>query len=61
MGFFGVDLAHYEHPLPEDVYDIYMSYWGNVAFKGRELQRAISCLRNTEIKVSYSLKQFNRT
>ncbi|MGZ4948506.1 MAG: hypothetical protein ACXV5D_05590 [Halobacteriota archaeon] len=26
----GVDYSHYEHPLPEDVYDVYMRYWGDV-------------------------------
>ncbi len=23
----GVDWAHYKHPLPEHVYDVYMRYW----------------------------------
>ncbi|MGZ4953163.1 MAG: hypothetical protein ACXV5A_07185 [Halobacteriota archaeon] len=29
----GIDWKHYKHPLPEHVYDIYMRYWGDVAFK----------------------------
>jgi hypothetical protein len=26
----GVSWGHYRNPLPENVYDIYMSYWKNV-------------------------------
>jgi len=26
-GVSGVDWAHYKHPLPEHVYDVYMKYW----------------------------------
>jgi integrase len=29
-GMTGVDWGHYKHPLPEDVYDTYMQYWGEV-------------------------------
>jgi hypothetical protein len=29
----GVDRSHYNHPLPENVYDIYVRYWGGVTFK----------------------------
>ena len=29
-GVSGVDWAHYKHPLPEYVYEIYMRYWRNV-------------------------------
>ena len=29
-GVSGVDWAHYKHPLPEHVYDVYMKYWKNV-------------------------------
>ncbi|MGZ4883200.1 MAG: hypothetical protein ACXV2A_04825, partial [Halobacteriota archaeon] len=32
-GVSGIDWKHYKHPLPEHVYDIYMRYWGDVAFK----------------------------
>lgn len=28
----GVDWKRYKHPLPENVYDIYMQYWGDVTF-----------------------------
>jgi hypothetical protein len=31
-GVSGVDWTHYKHPLPENVYDIYMKYWGDVSF-----------------------------
>jgi hypothetical protein len=31
-GVSGVSWSHYRNPLPENVYDIYMSYWENVAF-----------------------------
>jgi len=31
-GVSGVDWSHYKHPLPENVYDIYMKYWENVDF-----------------------------
>ncbi len=27
-----VDWKHYKHPLPENVYDVYMYYWGIVNF-----------------------------
>jgi integrase len=29
-GMTGVDWEHYKHPLPENVYDIYMQYWRDV-------------------------------
>jgi hypothetical protein len=32
-GVSGVDWAHYKHPLPGYMYDVYMRYWGDVAFK----------------------------
>ena len=28
-GVSGVDWRFYMHPLPEDVYDVYMTYWQN--------------------------------
>jgi len=31
-GVSGIDWKHYKHPLPENVYDIYMHYWGDVTF-----------------------------
>ncbi|MGZ4937055.1 MAG: hypothetical protein ACXV4C_10985 [Halobacteriota archaeon] len=31
-GVSGVDWTHYKHPLPENVYDVYMRYWGDVRF-----------------------------
>ncbi len=31
-GVSGVDWAHYQHPLPENVYDTYIRYWGDVRF-----------------------------
>jgi len=31
-GVSGVSWAHYRHPLPEYVYDIYMKYWKDVRF-----------------------------
>jgi hypothetical protein len=35
-GVNGVDWKHYKHPL-RHIYDVYVKYWGNVAFNGREL------------------------
>ncbi len=32
-GVSGVDWSHYKHPLPENVYNIYMRYWGGVTLK----------------------------
>ncbi|MGZ7115657.1 MAG: hypothetical protein ACXVI0_11495 [Halobacteriota archaeon] len=32
-GVSGVDWAHYKHPLPEHVYDVYMQYWEDVILK----------------------------
>jgi len=32
-GVSGVDWKHYKHPLPENVYDAYMQYWGRIVFK----------------------------
>ncbi len=29
-GMTGVDWEHYKHPLPEDVYDIYLRSWGDI-------------------------------
>lgn len=31
-GVSGVEWAHYIHPLPEYVYDVYMKYWKDVHF-----------------------------
>jgi hypothetical protein len=31
-GVRGVEWAHYRHPLPEYVYDVYMRYWKDVKF-----------------------------
>jgi hypothetical protein len=31
-GVSGIDWKHYKHPLPEDVYDVYMQYWKDVKF-----------------------------
>jgi hypothetical protein len=31
-GVSGVEWSHYRHPLPENVYDIYMKYWADVDF-----------------------------
>jgi hypothetical protein len=32
-GVCGIDWKHYKHPLPENVYDIYMQYWKDVKLK----------------------------
>jgi hypothetical protein len=32
----GIDCKHYNHPLPEQVYNVYISYWGNVTLNGSE-------------------------
>jgi len=32
-GLSGIEWAHYRHPLPDSVYDIYMKYWGGVFFE----------------------------
>jgi hypothetical protein len=31
-GVSGIDWKHYKHPLPENVYDIYMRYWRDTEF-----------------------------
>jgi integrase len=31
-GISGVEWSHYRHPLPENVYDVYMQYWKDVCF-----------------------------
>jgi len=31
-GVSGIDWKHYKHPLPEHVYDVYMSYWKDTRF-----------------------------
>lgn len=33
-GVSGVDWKHYKHPLPENVYKIYLQYWGDVDLIG---------------------------
>ncbi|MFZ0011285.1 MAG: hypothetical protein WAL97_05200 [Halobacteriota archaeon] len=33
-GVSGIDWKHYKHPLPENVYDVYMKCWVDVFFKG---------------------------
>ena len=30
-GVSGIDWNYYKHPLPENVYDVYMRYWSDVA------------------------------
>jgi len=30
-GVSSIDWKHYKHPLPENVYDVYMKYWKDVA------------------------------
>ena len=32
-GVSGIDWKHYQHPLPEHVYDVYMKYWADVKFE----------------------------
>jgi hypothetical protein len=29
----GIDWKHYKHPLPENVFDVYVQYWKDVEFK----------------------------
>jgi hypothetical protein len=31
-GVSGIDWKHYKHPLPENVYDIYIRYWQSLGF-----------------------------
>jgi hypothetical protein len=31
-GVSGIDWKHYKHPLPENVYDVYMQFWKDVKF-----------------------------
>ena len=31
-GVSGIDWKHYKHPLPENVYDVYMQYWKTLNF-----------------------------
>jgi hypothetical protein len=28
-----IDWKHYKHPLPENVYDVYLKYWKDVEFR----------------------------
>jgi hypothetical protein len=37
-GVSGIEWAHYRHPLPEYVYDLYMQYWKDVRLTSNELQ-----------------------
>jgi hypothetical protein len=32
-GVSAVAWAHYKHPLPDSVYEVYMKYWADVSFK----------------------------
>jgi len=32
-GVSGIDWKHYKHPLPENVYDVYMKCWEDVTLK----------------------------
>jgi hypothetical protein len=32
-GVSGIDWKHYKHPLPENVYDVYMHFWKEMEFK----------------------------
>jgi hypothetical protein len=32
-GVSGIEWKHYKHPLPENVYDIYIQYWKGLEFK----------------------------
>jgi integrase len=32
-GVSGIDWKHYKHPLPDNVYDVYLKYWAGVSFK----------------------------
>jgi hypothetical protein len=32
-GVSGVEWRHYKHPLPDSVYDVYMTYWADVSFE----------------------------
>jgi len=34
-----LEWAHYRHPLPEYVYDVYMKYWSDVYFIQQNLYR----------------------
>jgi len=36
-GVSGVDWKHYKHPLPENVYDVYMKYWTQTEFRTQVL------------------------
>lgn len=33
-GVNGIDWKHYKHPLPENVFDVYMRFWAATEFKG---------------------------
>jgi hypothetical protein len=36
-GVSGIDWKHYKHPLPEQVYDMYMHYWKDVHFTDKQV------------------------
>ncbi len=36
-GVSGIDWKHYKHPLPENVYDVYATYWKDMRFCFRGL------------------------
>jgi hypothetical protein len=40
-GVSGIDWKHYKHPLPENVYDVYMWYWKDVVFDSDESSNQI--------------------
>ena len=42
-GVNGIDWKQYKHPLPENVFDVYMQHWQSVAFtlRGGEGQSAV--------------------
>jgi hypothetical protein len=32
-GVSGIDWKHYKHPLPENVYDVYIKFWADVVLR----------------------------
>jgi hypothetical protein len=35
-GVSGIDWKHYEHPLPENVFDVYLHYWKELGWQLRQ-------------------------
>jgi hypothetical protein len=41
-GVSGIDWKHYKHPLPENVFDVYMQYWKDKNTLGKLVEEKLS-------------------